>query len=302
MAPQGVKAACLLLCAYTFMQAGEAAALCLGCALPASSAESIAASRLPGTCKVGSAEHVKEVVGRVMLGQAGDKEGSIGGSLGRARLSSRVTSPHLRMRMSADHSDYVTRNDNGGRGGYPEGITTFIAECHMPTDRGMYRLRSYRYKGAKMVWRNGERVLEWTEMEPVVMYHGELRGQEGVVVRVHDQCFTSEVLGSKRCDCKDQLDMSLSYIQTHGGAVIYMPQEVLLSLSLSLSLCLSLSLSSLSSRALSLSLPASLSLSLSLSLSVRVCVCACVCVHMHVCIYTCMHVYTHACMYTPRLS
>ena len=76
-----------------------------------------------------------------------------------------------------------------------------------------------------MVWRNGERVLEWTEMEPVVMYSGDLRGHKGVVVRVHDQCFTSEVLGSKRCDCKEQLDMSLSYIQTHGGAVIYMPQE-----------------------------------------------------------------------------
>ena len=76
-----------------------------------------------------------------------------------------------------------------------------------------------------MVWRNGERVLEWTEMEPVVMYSGDLRGHKGVVVRVHDQCFTSEVLGSKRCDCKEQLDMSLSYIQTHGGAVVYMPQE-----------------------------------------------------------------------------
>ncbi len=139
------KAACLLLYAWAFMQAGEAAALCLGCALPASAGgESLAATRLRGTCeKIGSAEHVKEVVDRVVKGLAGDRDGTMGSSLGRVRISSRVASPHLRMRMSAEH---IVRHDDGGRGGYPEGSTSFIAECQMPTDRGMYRLRSYRYK------------------------------------------------------------------------------------------------------------------------------------------------------------
>lgn len=47
--------------------------------------------------------------------------------------------------------------------------------------------------------RNGERVLETVQEEPVVMYRGSLSGREGVLVRVHDQCFTSEVLGS-RCE------------------------------------------------------------------------------------------------------
>lgn len=82
-----------------------------------------------------------------------------------------------------------------------------------------------RYKGAKIVVRNGERVIEWTEMEPVVVMHGDLRGKEKVLVRVHDQCFTSEVLGSKRCDCKEQLDMAMLHILQNEGAVIYMPQE-----------------------------------------------------------------------------
>jgi GTP cyclohydrolase II len=219
-------AACLLLYAFTFMQAGEGAALRLGCALPTAD-EGMARTRLQSTCKAMGTGHIKDVASRVMLGQSGDTDVSMGRNFGPVigSIRRRVTSPHMRMQMSIDPAARPGRDDEGGRGGYPEGCTTFIAECKMPTDRGMYRLRSYRYKGAKMVWRNGERVLEWTEMEPVVMVAGDLRGKKGAVVRVHDQCFTSEVLGSKRCDCKEQLDLALTFIQKHGGAIIYMPQE-----------------------------------------------------------------------------
>ena len=108
---------------------------------------------------------------------------------------------------------------------YPEGSTQFIAECELPTDRGNFRMRAYSYRGAKVVVRDGENVLEWTEMEPVVIYKGNLRGSSKAVVRVHDQCYTSEVLGSKRCDCREQLELALDYINQHGGALIYMPQE-----------------------------------------------------------------------------
>lgn len=53
---------------------------------------------------------------------------------------------------------------------------------------------------------------------------GDLEDMEGVPVRVHDQCLTSEVLGSLRCDCKQQLELALDYILEHGGCVIYMQQ------------------------------------------------------------------------------
>jgi 3,4-dihydroxy 2-butanone 4-phosphate synthase/GTP cyclohydrolase II len=47
-----------------------------------------------------------------------------------------------------------------------------------------------------------------------------------VLVRVHNQCFTSEVLGSQRCDCKMQLDASLAQLETEGrGVVVYLQQE-----------------------------------------------------------------------------
>lgn len=47
-----------------------------------------------------------------------------------------------------------------------------------------------------------------------------------VVVRVHDACFTSEVLGSLKCDCREQLQLALEYIQdSPPGMVIYLQQE-----------------------------------------------------------------------------
>ena len=44
-------------------------------------------------------------------------------------------------------------------------------------------------------------------------------------VRLHDQCFTSEVLGSRRCDCKEQLTLAMDYIRDNGGIIIYLQQE-----------------------------------------------------------------------------
>jgi GTP cyclohydrolase II len=133
----------------------------------------------------------------------------------------RSSSSYLRVQLAAlPTSDMF--NDSAD---HIDGRTDFIAECKLPTEKGDFRLRSYRYKGAKLVLRNGERVLEWIEMEPVVVVHGDLKGKKNVVVRVHDQCFTSEVLGSQRCDCKEQLDMALMHILQSEGAVIYMPQE-----------------------------------------------------------------------------
>lgn len=46
------------------------------------------------------------------------------------------------------------------------------------------------------------------------------------MVRVHDACFTSEVLGSLKCDCREQLQLALEHIHNHPpGIVIYLQQE-----------------------------------------------------------------------------
>src|SRR4029077_3311621 len=50
---------------------------------------------------------------------------------------------------------------------------------------------------------------------------------EGVpLLRIHSQCFTGEVLGSLRCDCRDQLEMAMQAVAEEGrGLVIYEYQE-----------------------------------------------------------------------------
>ena len=48
---------------------------------------------------------------------------------------------------------------------------------------------------------------------------------EGVHLRVHDACLTSEILGSLKCDCAQQLRLSQKHLSSHGGVLIYTPQE-----------------------------------------------------------------------------
>jgi len=55
---------------------------------------------------------------------------------------------------------------------------------------------------------------------------GEVRGAKGVPVRLHSECFTGDVMGSLRCDCRDQLEAALRYIgERELGVVLYLRQE-----------------------------------------------------------------------------
>jgi 3,4-dihydroxy 2-butanone 4-phosphate synthase/GTP cyclohydrolase II len=52
---------------------------------------------------------------------------------------------------------------------------------------------------------------------------GEVRDQSGVLVRMHSECLTGDVFGSRRCDCGRQLDLALAMIAAEGrGAVVYL--------------------------------------------------------------------------------
>jgi len=55
---------------------------------------------------------------------------------------------------------------------------------------------------------------------------GDVSEREGVPVRLHSACFTGDIMGSLRCDCRDQLEAALSFIgRAERGAVLYLPQE-----------------------------------------------------------------------------
>jgi GTP cyclohydrolase II len=60
----------------------------------------------------------------------------------------------------------------------------------------------------------------------MAVVRGQVSGVSDVLVRVHSECWTAEVLGSLRCDCQDQLDVALSQIAEAGvGVVVYLRQE-----------------------------------------------------------------------------
>ena len=44
-------------------------------------------------------------------------------------------------------------------------------------------------------------------------------------LRIHSECLTGDALGSLKCDCGEQLEFSLKYIEKNGGMVIYLRQE-----------------------------------------------------------------------------
>jgi len=62
--------------------------------------------------------------------------------------------------------------------------------------------------------------------EHTAIIKGDVIGKKGVVTRVHSECLTGDVMGSKRCDCRDQLLTSLKIIEEEGtGVVLYLRQE-----------------------------------------------------------------------------
>jgi len=100
----------------------------------------------------------------------------------------------------------------------------FVAETNLPTDLGLFRMRAYRHSSdsVKSPFSGNEPCVIYSPNQPI---YGTSAKRESVNIRVHDQCVTSEVFGSQRCDCRDQLRMSLKFIKENGGAIIYLQQE-----------------------------------------------------------------------------
>jgi GTP cyclohydrolase II len=62
--------------------------------------------------------------------------------------------------------------------------------------------------------------------EHLALVYGEICGQTEVLTRLHSECFTGDVLGSRRCDCGEQLQLAMGSIAREGaGVVLYLRQE-----------------------------------------------------------------------------
>ena len=85
-------------------------------------------------------------------------------------------------------------------------------EVQLPTIYGNFRLIPFRQT------RNG--------LEHMALIKGHWDPEEPVLVRVHSSCATGDILGSKRCDCGEQLHKAMQMIEKEGkGVLIYMQQE-----------------------------------------------------------------------------
>jgi 3,4-dihydroxy 2-butanone 4-phosphate synthase / GTP cyclohydrolase II len=82
----------------------------------------------------------------------------------------------------------------------------------MPTDYGDFDLHLYRSKI------DGQ--------HHVALVRGDVAGQKNVLVRVHSECLTGDVFGSRRCDCGPQLHQAMKQVSESGrGVILYMRQE-----------------------------------------------------------------------------
>ena len=118
-------------------------------------------------------------------------------------LEAFVARHNLRFMSIAQLIAYRRRNER---------LVEKVEEVDMPTAWGHFRLSMYRSLT--------------TGLEHLALVKGNVGDGEPVLVRVHSECFTGDVLGSERCDCGPQLHTAMSMVEKEGrGAILYMRQE-----------------------------------------------------------------------------
>ena len=106
--------------------------------------------------------------------------------------------------ITIDHIiDYRKKNED---------LVTREVEVVLPTKFGDFKMAAFSD--------------EIEKKEYIAVFKGDLQGKEDVLVRLHSECLTGDVFGSKRCDCGEQLQKSLESINEKGeGLLIYLRQE-----------------------------------------------------------------------------
>ncbi len=94
-----------------------------------------------------------------------------------------------------------------------ESLVRRIATAHLPTKYGgIFTAIAYE-----------------NDVDPfhhIALVKGEIAPEDTVLVRVHSQCLTGDVFGSRRCDCEEQLHNAMAMVEKEGkGVIVYMRQE-----------------------------------------------------------------------------
>jgi len=87
-----------------------------------------------------------------------------------------------------------------------------VSDVKLPTDHGEFRAVAY--------------TNDMDSNVHIALVKGEIKPEDPVLVRVHSECLTGDVFGSKRCDCGEQLHRAMAMIHKAGkGVILYMRQE-----------------------------------------------------------------------------
>jgi 3,4-dihydroxy 2-butanone 4-phosphate synthase/GTP cyclohydrolase II len=93
-----------------------------------------------------------------------------------------------------------------------EKLVQRVEVVRLPTDYGDFQLHLYRSLT--------------DQQHHLALVKGEVAGQSNVLVRVHSECLTGDVFGSRRCDCGPQLHQAMRQVEEEGrGVILYMRQE-----------------------------------------------------------------------------
>lgn len=86
------------------------------------------------------------------------------------------------------------------------------AEALIPTPWGLFNMIAFSHQEE-----------DW--MPHIAMVHEKFSGGSPTLVRLHSECITGDLFGSKRCDCGEQLHNSLKMCAEEQGVVVYLRQE-----------------------------------------------------------------------------
>lgn len=90
-----------------------------------------------------------------------------------------------------------------------ETVVKMTAQARLPTQFGEFKIVCYQSL--------------YDPIEQLVLIKGDVQNKEDVLVRIHSECITGDVLGSLRCDCGSQLQMAMSQVaEKEEGIIIYL--------------------------------------------------------------------------------
>ncbi len=126
------------------------------------------------------------------------------GTMMRGRELEKFCAQHgIRMITILDLIQYRMKNER---------LVRKMAEASLPTRAGAFRIHAF------------ESVVDGEQH--IALVHGDVRDGNPVLVRVHSQCLTGDIFGSRRCDCGEQLDVAMDRIVAEGaGVLLYLRQE-----------------------------------------------------------------------------